>query len=394
MARLKNVVNVAEMRLRARRRLPRMVFDFIDGGAEDERTLRANEEAFARRTFAPQMGVDVRAPRTAIELFGVPLSMPLLLAPTGLPGLAHPQAELAAARAARDAGILFTASTVSSYGLEHIAREVPGPLWFQLYAWKDKTLTGALIDKARASGYRVLLLTFDTPVVGQRERDLRNGMALPPRVTWANATDMLRRGPWIWGQLRGPGVALPNIAGHQGAQATKGGFGPAGYLKDLFNAEASWDDVGWVKERFGGPVGVKGVLTAADARRARDAGADLVVVSNHGGRQLDGVPASLDVLPEVAAALEGTGMPVLLDSGVRRGSDIVKALALGAHACLIGRPWLWGLAAGGAGGVARVLEILRGELERALQLVGEPDVARLSSRLIRPEPGRTTVEPL
>lgn len=383
MARLKHVVNVAEMRLRARRRLPRMVFDFIDGGADDERTLRANEDAFARRTFAPQLGVDVRAPRTAIELFGEPLTMPLLLAPTGLPGLAHPHAELAAARAARGAGIIFTASTVSSYSLERIARDVPGPLWFQLYAWKDKTLTGTLIDQARASGYRVLLLTLDTPIVGNRERDLRNGMALPPRITWANATDMLRRGPWIWGQLRGPGVAVPNIAGERAARPTKGGFGPAGYLKELFNPQASWDDVAWVKERFGGPVGVKGVMTAADARRAVDAGADLVVVSNHGGRQLDGVPASLDVLEEIVAALAGTGTRILLDSGVRRGSDVVKALALGADACMIGRPWLWGLAAGGADGVARVLEILRGELERALQLVGEPDVAKLTPALIR-----------
>jgi isopentenyl diphosphate isomerase/L-lactate dehydrogenase-like FMN-dependent dehydrogenase len=370
------------MRLRARRRLPKMVFDFIDGGADDERTLRANEAAFANCAFAPRTCVDVRGVRTAIELFGDTLSMPLLLGPTGLPGLAHPQAELAAARAARDAGIIFTASTVASYSLERIARSAPGPYWFQLYAWKDRALTGALIDRARHAGYRALLLTVDTPVVGNRERDLRNGMALPPRITFANATDMLRRGPWIWGQLRGPGVKLPNIAGLD-ANPRAGGVGPAGYLQDLFNPELAWDDLPWIKERFGGPVGVKGIMTAADARRARAAGADLIVVSNHGGRQLDGVPASLDVLPEIVAALADAPLPILIDSGIRRGSDIVKALALGATACLIGRPWLWGLAAGGADGVARVLAILRAELERTLALVGEPDVARLSPELVR-----------
>ena len=379
---LRTVFDVAEMRLRARRRLPRMVFDFIDGGADDERTLRANEAAFARCTFAPRAAVNVRGTRTAIELFGDALTFPLILAPTGLPGLAPPQAELAAARAARDAGIVFTASTVASYALERIATAVPGPLWFQLYAWKDKTLTGALIDKARAAGYRAILLTVDTPVVGNRERDLRNGMALPPRITFANATDMLRRGPWIWGQLRGPGVALPNIAGHD-ANPRSGGVGPAGYLKDLFNPELAWDDVAWIKARFGGPVGVKGIMTAADARRALDAGADAIVVSNHGGRQLDGLPATLDVLPEIAAALAGTRLPILFDSGIRRGSDIVKALALGATACMIGRPWLWGLAAGGAGGVARVIDILRTEFERTLALVGETDVSKLGPDLIR-----------
>jgi len=370
------------MRLRARRRLPKMVFDFIDGGADDERTLRANEAAFATCTFAPRAGVNVRGVRTAIELFGESLAMPLLLAPTGLPGLAHPQAELAAARAARDAGIIFTASTVASYSLERIARTVPGPHWFQLYAWKDRALTGALIDRARDAGYRVIVLTVDTPVVGNRERDLRNGMALPPRITFANATDMLRRVRWIVGQLRGPGVALPNIAGLD-ANPRKGGVGPAGYLQDLFNPELAWDDLAWIKARFGGPVAVKGIMTAADARRAREAGADAIVVSNHGGRQLDGLPATLDVLPEIVAALADAPLPVLVDSGIRRGSDIVKALALGATACMVGRPWLWGLAAGGTGGVARVLAILRAELERTLALVGEPDVTKLVPELVR-----------
>ena len=374
--------DVAEMRLRARGRLPRMVFDFIDGGADAEITLRENEAAFARRTFAPRVAVNVRTLHTAVELFGDVLSFPLILGPTGLPGLAHPQAELAAARAARDAGIVFTASTVASYSLERIAAAAPGPLWFQLYAWKDRALTGALVDKARAAGYRAILLTVDTPIVGNRLRDVRNGMALPPRVTFANAVDMLRRGPWIAGQARGPGVALPNIAGLD-ANPSAGGVGPAGYLKDLFNPDLAWDDVAWIKERFGGPVGVKGIMTAADALRARDAGADAVVVSNHGGRQLDGVAASLTVLPEIAAALAGSGLPILLDSGVRRGSDIVKAIALGANACLIGRPWLWGLASGGTRGVARVIEILRTEFERTLALVGETSATRLAPELLR-----------
>ncbi|TAM60175.1 alpha-hydroxy-acid oxidizing protein [bacterium] len=380
--RFATVFDLAEMRLRARRRLPRMVFDFIDGGADDERTLRENGAALARLTFAPRAMTNVRKVSTSLELFGVPLSMPLLLSPTGLPGLAHPKAELAAARAAREAGILFTASTVSSYSLQEIASTVAGPHWFQLYAWNDKALTGKLVDKAREAGYRMILLTIDTPVVGNRERDLRNGMVLPPRVTFANVTDMLRRWSWIWGQIRGPGVKIPNIADLE-TQVHKGGTGPAGYLKGLFNPEQSWDYIGWIKERFGGPVGVKGIITATDARRARDAGADTIVVSNHGGRQLDGAPATITVLPEIVEALRGSGMPILIDSGIRRGSDIVRALALGATACMIGRPWLWGLAAGGTDGVRRVIELLRTELERTMALVGATNLRELSPELIR-----------
>jgi isopentenyl diphosphate isomerase/L-lactate dehydrogenase-like FMN-dependent dehydrogenase len=382
-ASLTHVFNVAEMRLRARRHLPRMVFDFIDGGAEDERTLRANEAAFADLTFSPKVAVDVSRIRTEIELFGDRITFPLLLSPTGMPGLSHPDAELAAASAARAAGTIFTTSTVSSYPLERIARDVPGPLWFQLYAWQDKELAGRLIDKARDAGYRALLVTLDTPIVGNRERDLRNGMALPPRITWANATDMLRRGAWIAGQLRGPRAAIPNIAGLSSAAPTKGGFGPAGYLKELFNPSLAWSDFAWIKERFRGPVGAKGIMSAADALRARAAGADFVVVSNHGGRQLDNSPATLTVLPEIAAALAGSGMPILIDGGIRRGSDIVKALALGASACMVGRPWLWALAAGGRAGVQRVLAIYRAEFERSLALVGEPDVAHLGPDLLR-----------
>lgn len=381
---MKGAVNVAALRERARRKLPKMVFDFIDGGADDERTLRANAAAYAAVTFAPRVAVNVREIRTEIELFGERLALPLLLAPTGMPGLAHPQAELAAAAAARASGTIFTTSTVSTYPLERVARDIPGPHWFQLYAWNDRAVTGQLIDKARAAGYAALLVTVDTPVVGNRERDLVNGMALPPRITWANATDMLRRGPWIAGQLRGPGVTIPNIAGLGAAPLEKGGFGPAGFLKNLFNPELSWEDFAWIKERFGGPVGAKGIMTAADALRARSAGADLIVVSNHGGRQLDDSPATLDVLPEIAAALAGSGMPILVDGGIRRGADIVKALALGATACMVGRPWLWALAAGGCAGVVRMLAIYRAELERTLALAGEPDIARVGPALVRP----------
>jgi isopentenyl diphosphate isomerase/L-lactate dehydrogenase-like FMN-dependent dehydrogenase len=382
LAKLTTVFDVAEMRLRARRRLPRMVFDYIDGGADAERTLRANEAAYGAYAWAPRTAVSVRDIRTAIELFGAELSMPVLLGPTGLPGLAHPHAELGAARAARDAGIAFTASTVGSFALEAIPRAVPGAHWFQLYAAKDRQQTATLVDAVRAAGYRLILLTVDTPIVGNRLRDLRNGMALPPRITVANAVDMLRRGRWIAGQMRGPGVGIPNIAA-LGSGPRRGGVGPAGYLKEYFNDRPSWEDIAWIKERFGGPVGVKGIMTADDARRARDAGADAIVVSNHGGRQLDDVPATLTLLPEIVAALAGTSIPILIDGGIRRGSDVAKALALGATACLIARPWLWGLAAGGAAGVARVIEIFRAELERTLALVGETDVTKLSPELVR-----------
>jgi len=383
---LEGIVNVADVRERARRALPRMVFDFADGAAEDERSMHWNEAAYARLAFVPRAMVDVHDVRTAVDVLGERLAFPVVLGPVGLPGLFHPRAEFATARAAHAMGTVATIGTIASYAVERVTAAVPGSHWFQLYAWRDRTIAGALIDKARAAGCRVLLVTVDTPVVGQRERDIRNGMQLPPRPTPANAFDLLRHPRWIAGQLAGPGVALPNIRG-LGAKPAAGGVGPSGYLQPLFNPELTWDDLAWIKERFGGPVGVKGILSAADALRARDAGADTIVVSNHGGRQLNDAIAPLDVLPEIAAALAGSGMPILIDGGIRRGSDVVKALCLGATACLIARPWLYGLAAGGQAGVIRVLAILRAEIERTLALLGEPDVAKLRSDLIRPAGG-------
>ena len=234
---------------------------------------------------------------------------------------------------------------------------MPGP-WFQLYAARDRELTAKLIEKVRAAGYRLILLTVNTPIVGNRVRDLRNGMALPPRITVANASDMLRRGPWILGQLRGPGVGIPNIAS-LGSGPKRGGVGPAGYLKEYFNDRTGWDDIAWIKQRFGGPVGVKGIMTADDARRARDAGADAILVSNHGGRQLDDVQASADAGPRSSPRSPQRRFRSWSTAGFGAGRRR-QELSLGATACLIARPWLWGLAAGGAG-VARVRD-LRAEL--------------------------------
>jgi isopentenyl diphosphate isomerase/L-lactate dehydrogenase-like FMN-dependent dehydrogenase len=379
---LSRVFTVSEMRLHARRRLPRMVFDAIDGGTDDEWTLRANEAAFDSLTFAPQLLRSVPGVRTGIELFGDALAMPLILSPTGAAGLAHPDGEIGVARAAREAGIIATAPTVSSHSLEEIAKAVPGSHWFQLYAPKDRSLAGALIDKVRKAGYRVLLITVDTNIPANFVRNLRNGMTRPLRITLRNSADVLLKIPWLWGQVRGPGFTVPNVANlHEGAP--KGGRYALEYMHRVHNPEQTWDDIAWIKERWGGPVGIKGIMTAADAVRAREVGMDTIVVSNHGGRALDGLPATVEVLPEIVAALEGSGMPILIDGGVRRGSDIAKALALGATACMIGRPWIWGLSVGGTAGASRVLQILRTELERTVAKLGETDVRNLTPALVR-----------
>jgi isopentenyl diphosphate isomerase/L-lactate dehydrogenase-like FMN-dependent dehydrogenase len=383
--RLATAASVADVRALASRRVPRMVFDFADGAAEDEVTMRANAAAFDRVFLAPRGMVDVTARDLSVTVLGERLAMPVVLGPTGMAGLQHPGGEVAAARAAVAAGTAFTVATPASHAVGDVARAAGRPVWFQLYAWGDRGLTGELVRTARAAGCTTLLLTIDTPVVGRRLRDLRGGMSLPPRITPANARDVALH-PFRWArwtaQLRsGPGVQLGNLRGLDAAPADSA-VGVAAWLNQLFNPAQSWADVEWLRSEWGGKLAIKGVMHPSDAVRARELGADAVIVSNHGGRQLDGAAPTLDVLPSVADALAGSEVEVLLDGGVRRGTDVLKALALGARACLIGRPWLWGLAAGGERGVTRVLELLREELDLALALVGCPRAADVDAGVL------------
>lgn len=373
----RNWITIDDVRLAARRKLPRMVFDFIDGGAEAEVTLRRNREAFERIGFSPRVLVDVSEVRLATTVLGTALDVPVVCGPTGMPGLTHRGAEIAAARAAAAVGTAFTVSTTSSYPIDEIRRRSDAPLWFQLYAWKDRGMTTEILQRAKEAGVRTLLFTVDTPIAGTRERDLRNGMSIPPRPTPANAIDVALHPQWALTMLRGPGARLGTIAA-LGAAPRTGALGIAGWFGHLFNPKQSWADLEWIRDQWDGPVAVKGVMTATDARRAADLGAAGVVVSNHGGRQLDGLPATIEALPLIAEELSGTGVDVLLDGGVRRGSDVVKALALGARAVLIGRPWLFGLAGGnGERGARRVLELLASQTRDVMTLLGVADVADL-----------------
>jgi L-lactate dehydrogenase (cytochrome) len=368
--RLAKVLNYEDARGLAKRTLPRAVFDYVDGGAEDEVTLRRNTEGFRDLCFRPRMGVWVEEPELSTTLFGQRVSFPVLAAPCGGLKLIHPHADIGVAVASASAGTIHIASSASSFPLEEIAESSPDRHWFQLYRFMGRAGMENLVHRAKTAGYQAIVATVDTQVGSKRERNWRNGFSYSMRVNAANA---LKLGPQIAPRpfwlvryvLDGMPFQLANTAG-----MTRDGVPMA--LPEMGYRESNsptWEDVAWVRQNFDGPVLVKGVLTADDARRAHDLGCDGVVVSNHGGRQLDAAPATIDVLPEVVAAV-GEKMEILVDGGVRRGSDVLKALALGAKAVLIGRPYVWGLALGGQDGVAHVLETMRAEMKRTMQLMG------------------------
>jgi L-lactate dehydrogenase (cytochrome) len=369
-ARLARVLNYHDARRLARWALPRGVFDYVDGGTEDEITKRRNTAAFEELSLRPRMGIWVDEPDLSTTLFGQEISFPVLTAPCGGMKLVHPDADLGVARAAAAAGTMHVASSVSGFSLEEIAQGSPGQHWFQLYRFQGREGMENLVTRAKAAGYQAIVATLDTQVVSKRERDWRNGFTYSMRPNVAN---VLKLGPqlaprpfWIARYVRD---GMPFQIANTAAMARDG---VPMLLSDLGRGQTSsptWEEVAWLRENFDGPVLVKGVLTAADCRRALDLGCDGVIVSNHGGRQLDGAPATMQVLPEIVAAV-GDQLEILLDGGVRRGSDVLKALALGAKAVLIGRPYVWGLALGGQDGVSHMLELLRAEMQRSMRLMG------------------------
>ena len=375
------VVNIADLRRVARQRLPRLVFDYIDGGAEDEVTLRENSRAFREIRFRPRLGVAVPDCDLRTTVLGTTFALPFLLAPLGFSRMFYPRGEAVAARAASAAGTGYILSTFSGTRLEEVRGQASGPLWYQLYIPGGRAVAEATIARARAAGYSVLVVTIDTPVSGMRERDYRNGvrplLAGDWRKSFPHIWQFVTRPRWVMdyladGALRVfPNVELPGIGSMPCSDV--------GVL--LASTVVTWDDFRWIRDAWQGPVVVKGVHTGDDARRAIDAGADALVVSNHGGRQLDGVPASLRALPEVIAAVNGR-VEVLMDGGVRRGSDVVKALCLGARAVLVGRAYAWGLGAAGGPGVDRAIEILTADIVRTLHLLGCASVADLDASYI------------
>ena len=370
------VVNIADLRRLAKRRLPRLVFDYIDGGAEDEITLRDNVRAFREIRFRLRQGVAVPACDLRTTVLGTTYALPFLLAPVGFSRMFYPRGEAVAARAASAAGTAFILSTFSGTRLEEIRERAGGPLWYQLYVPGGRAVAEASIARARAAGYSVLVVTIDTPVSGMRERDYRNGVGPLLAADWRRSLPHLwqfvMHPRWVLDYLADgsprvfPNVELPGV----GAMPCS----DVGAL--LATTVITWSDFQWIRDAWKGPVVAKGVHTGEDARRAIDAGADAIVVSNHGGRQLDGVPGSLRALPEVLAAVNGR-VEVMVDGGVRRGSDVVKALCLGARAVLIGRAYAWGLGAAGGPGVDRAIEILRADIDRTMHLLGCASVGEL-----------------
>jgi L-lactate dehydrogenase (cytochrome) len=372
---------VADLRSLARRRLPKVVFEYLDGGAEGELTLRENCRIFEEVTFRPRHAVAVPASDLRTRVLGVDLSLPVLLAPVGYSRLMHSEGEVAAARAAGAAGTGYILSTISGHPMEDVKAASSGPVWYQLYLLGGRAAAEASIQRAKKAGFSALVLTIDTVVAGMRERDYRNGMK---ELLGANLLakiphlrQFLARPGWLTHFLLDGGIPpLPNVV--------IPGEGPMPLVDvaaALADAAVTWADLQWIREVWSGPIVVKGILTADDARRAVDEGAAAIVVSNHGGRQLDCVPATLRVLPEVVAAVNGK-IEVLMDGGIRRGSDVIKAICLGARAVLIGRAYAYGLGAAGQAGVARALEILRIDAERTLKLLGCPSLAALNGSYV------------
>jgi L-lactate dehydrogenase (cytochrome) len=371
--------SIDELRTAARRALPGPVFDFIEGAAGDEVTLRRNREAFDELQLCPRALRDVSTISLSTTVLGEPIALPIMGAPHGAGLLFHPEAETGIAQALHGARTIYVVSSMASQSIEHLAAQAPGPKWIQMYMWRDRGLTRELIDRASAAGtYSALVLTVDTPRVGPRERDRRNRFTLPPRITLRSLAGGLRHPRWSARFIASPEIGLANLAVGRGGAVDLGQ-----YARAQFDPAMTWDDVEWLRDRWPGPIVLKGILTAQDAALAVRAGVDAISVSNHGGRQLDHAPAAIAALPHVLDAV-GDDLEVLVDGGFRRGTDVFKALALGARACLVGRPLIYGLAAAGQPGAARAITLLGDELELTMALMGCANLKDIGPACVAP----------
>lgn len=384
---LNRCFNLADLRRMAQRRLPAPLFHYIDGGADDEWTLRNNTQAFEQWELRPEVLRDVSQIDLRTRVLGCDLALPFFLAPTGMSRLFHHDKELGAARAAQKFGTLYSLSTLGTTSLEDVAA-IPGPKMFQVYIHRDRGLTLEFVQRCQAAGYAALCLTVDTPLAGNRERDHRTGMVMPPKLTLSSLMSFAASPHWVWHWLRDPDFRLANVA-HRVDALAGGAMSLIDYVNAQLDRSVTWDDAAWLRARWNGPLVIKGISTEQDALRARDLGASAVMISNHGGRQLDGSPAPIDSLPRIRDAV-GDAMELIVDGGIRRATHVLKALALGANACSIGRGYLYGLAAAGQAGVERALHLLREELLRDMALlgcariadVGRGQVQRSSHRII------------
>lgn len=379
MSALDACLTIAELKDLARRRVPKMFFDYADSGSWTESTYRANESDFAKILLRQRVAVNMEGRTLATDMLGEKISMPVALAPTGLTGMQHADGEIKAARAAEKFGVPFTLSTMSICSIEDIAENTSKPFWFQLYVMRDRKFIERLIDRTKAAKCSALVLTMDLQILGQRHKDLRNGLSAPPKFTPKHIWQMATRPRWCLGMLGTHRRTFRNLVGHVDNLVDLSSL--SAWTAQQFDPTLSWNDVGWIKDRFGGKVIVKGVLDPEDARLAVSHGADGIIVSNHGGRQLDGAPSSIRILPEIVEAVGGK-TEIYLDGGIRSGQDVLKALALGAKSTFIGRPFLYGLGAGGEAGVTRSLEIIRKEMDITMALCGERDIKNIGAHNI------------
>jgi len=378
--RLNRAVNIDDMRRLARRRLPRGVFDYIDGGADDELSMRRNEEGFGDIDFCPRVLRDMDELDTSTTLLGKPLPFPLVLAPTGMTRIVSPGGELDVARAAQQAGIPYSLSTMGTRSIEEVAAVNQGTKWFQVYVWKDRGLVKELLERAAEAGYETILITVDTATVGNRERDVRHGFTAPPKVGLETIVDGLLHPSWTWKFVTSEPMLFANVIGNEDREGNDA-VSLSKYSAAQFDSSLAWRDIEWFQQHWKGPIIIKGIQSVEDARLAVQAGIPAIAVSNHGGRQLDSAPPSIELIEPIADAV-GADMEIICDGGIRRGSDIVKAIALGADACMIGRPYLYGLAVAGQRGVERTIEHLREGMIRTLALTGCANVAGITRDLI------------
>ncbi|WP_448098226.1 alpha-hydroxy acid oxidase [Luteibacter yeojuensis] len=375
---------VADLRELARKRVPRAFFDYDDRGSYDEVTLRDNRAVFERIRLRQRVMIDVDQRDLSTDVVGQPLSMPLAIAPTGLTGLTHGSGEILAARAAAAAGVPFCLSTMSICSVEQVAAAVTAPFWFQIYVMRDRGFTKSLITRAREAGCSALMVTADLQIQGQRHREIKNGMTVPPKLTLKNLVDILGKPRWVSGVLAAPSRSFGNLAGQ--IDGADGLTTLAQWIGNQFDPRLTWDDIAWIRDLWPGKLILKGVMEPSDARAAVAAGVDAIVVSNHGGRQLDGAVASAIALPRVVDAV-GNDIEVLFDGGIQTGQSLLKALAMGARAGLIGKAFLYGLGAMGQEGVTRVIEILRRELDVSMALTGHTSARDLDRAILLDDRG-------
>ena len=380
MMHLDKVTTIDELRQIAHKRVPTMFYDYMESGSWTETTFRANCDDFKKISFRQRVAVDMSNRTTKTTMLGKEVAMPLAIAPTGLTGMQHADGEILAARAAADFGIPFTLSTMSISSIEDLATHTQAPFWFQLYVMKDHDFAKRLVNRAKAARCSALMLTLDLQILGQRHKDIKNGLTTPPKLTFKNIVDMAIRPRWCLGMLGTPRRSFGNIVGH--VEGVSDMTRLSSWVGEQFDLQLDWDDVARIKDWWGGKLIIKGILDAEDAAMAAKSGADALIVSNHGGRQLDGAESSIAMLPEIASAV-GKDIEVWMDGGIRSGQDILKAVALGAQSTLTGRAFLYGLGAAGQKGVTKALEIMHKELDMSMALCGHRDIQNVDRNILK-----------